>query len=326
MDATPSDIPAIETNALVKRYPGQVKPAVDGLDLRVERGEIYGLLGPNGSGKSTTIGMLVTLLTPTSGTARVLGRDVVREADAVRRRIGAALQEVGVDPRATGRELLLRHGRLLGMDSRAAAARASELLAIVELEDAAQQTIRTYSGGMRRRLDLALALVGSPELLFLDEPTTGLDPASRAALWGEIRRIRAAGTTILISTQYLEEADRLADRVGIISFGHLRAEGTPDELKRMVGGDVVTVHVQHGDGQRAAELLGGTMDTPHVVRFETADGGPAVPRALTALADAGIGVSSIAFARPTLDDVYLHVTGLHLAELAAEAETEEASA
>jgi len=224
---------AVETQALVKHFRsrnGDVE-AVCGVDLRVDAGGIFGFLGPNGAGKSTTVRMLTTLLSITSGTARVAGVDVAGEPDEVRRRIGVALQEAGLDPRQTGRELLVLQGRLFGLSSRDAAARAGELLALVELEDAADRRIDGYSGGMKRRLDLASALVHEPEVLFLDEPTTGLDPASRLTVWEEVRRINRRGTTVFLTTQYLEEADQLCDRLAIIDQGRIVREGTPASLK-----------------------------------------------------------------------------------------------
>jgi ABC-2 type transport system ATP-binding protein len=224
---------AVQADGLVKQYGGRagVVEAVRGVDLRVRVGEIFGFLGPNGAGKSTTVRMLTTLLSITSGTARVAGVDVAAQPDAVRRKIGVALQEAGLDPRQTGRELLVLQGRLFGLSKPAAAARAQELLALVELEDAADRRIKGYSGGMRRRLDLASALVHQPDVLFLDEPTTGLDPASRLTVWDEVRRINARGTTVFLTTQYLEEADQLCDRLAIIDGGRIVREGTPASLK-----------------------------------------------------------------------------------------------
>jgi ABC-2 type transport system ATP-binding protein len=220
---------AVEARDLVKHY-GDVE-AVRGVDLRVARGEVFGFLGPNGAGKSTTVRMLTTLLTITSGRAHVCGIDVTTDPDAARRRIGVALQEAGLDPRQTGRELLVLQGRLFGMSAADAAERARHLLALVELEDAADRRIKGYSGGMKRRLDLASALVHEPEVLFLDEPTTGLDPASRLTVWEEVRRINGRGTTVFLTTQYLEEADQLCDRLAIIADGRIVREGTPAELK-----------------------------------------------------------------------------------------------
>jgi ABC-2 type transport system ATP-binding protein len=225
--------PAVEAQALVKTYGGRsgTVEAVRGVDLRVDAGEVFGFLGPNGAGKSTTVKMLTTLLTITSGTAKVAGLDVAREPDAVRHRIGVALQEAGLDPRQTGRELLILQGRLFGQTPAEATEHAGALLELVELEDAADRRIKGYSGGMKRRLDLASALVHEPEVLFLDEPTTGLDPASRLTVWDEVRRINERGTTVFLTTQYLEEADQLCDRLAIIDDGRIVREGTPAQLK-----------------------------------------------------------------------------------------------
>ncbi len=224
---------AVRAEGLVKHYESRTGTieAVRGVDLTVEAGEVFGFLGPNGAGKSTTVRMLTTLLSITSGTAFVAGLDVAREPDAVRHRIGVALQEAGLDPRQTGRELLILQARLFGIAADAAAARTEELLALVELENAADRRIKDYSGGMKRRLDLASALVHRPEVLFLDEPTTGLDPASRLTIWDEVRRINERGTTVFLTTQYLEEADALCDRLAIIDDGRIVREGTPAELK-----------------------------------------------------------------------------------------------
>jgi ABC-2 type transport system ATP-binding protein len=224
---------AVQAQQLVKHYKNgkSVVEAVRGVDLRIRAGEIFGFLGPNGAGKSTTVKMLTTLLSITSGSASVAGVDVAREPDRARRKMGVALQEAGLDPRQTGRELLVLQGRLFGLSKPAAARRAQELLALVELEDAADRRIKGYSGGMRRRLDLASALVHEPDVLFLDEPTTGLDPASRLTVWDEVRRINARGTTVFLTTQYLEEADQLCDRLAIIDGGRIVREGTPAELK-----------------------------------------------------------------------------------------------
>ena len=221
---------AVQAEGLVKHY-GDVE-AVRGVDLRVEQGEVFGFLGPNGAGKSTTVRMLTTLLSITQRHApQVAGVDVARDPDAARHKIGVALQEAGLDPRQNGRELLILQARLFGMSSREAAERAKELLALVELEDAADRRIKGYSGGMKRRLDLASALVHRPEVLFLDEPTTGLDPASRLTVWDEVQRINKQGTTVFLTTQYLEEADQLCDRLAIIDGGVIVREGTPQQLK-----------------------------------------------------------------------------------------------
>jgi ABC-2 type transport system ATP-binding protein len=224
---------AVEAEGLVKTYRGRSETveAVRGVDLRVHAGEVFGFLGPNGAGKSTTVRMLTTLLSVTAGTARVAGLDVAREPDAVRRRIGVALQEAGLDSRQSGRELLVLQGRLFDLSAEEAAAKAIELLELVELTDAADRLIKGYSGGMKRRLDLASALVHQPEVLFLDEPTTGLDPASRLTVWDEVRRINERGTTVFLTTQYLEEADQLCDRLAIIDDGRIVREGTPSQLK-----------------------------------------------------------------------------------------------
>jgi ABC-2 type transport system ATP-binding protein len=224
---------AVEADGLVKHYASRTGliEAVRGVDLRIETGEVFGFLGPNGAGKSTTVKMLTTLLSITEGTARVAGVDVTQDPDAARRSMGVALQEAGLDPRQNGRELLILQGRLFGMTHPEATARAEELLELVELQEAADRRIKGYSGGMKRRLDLASALVHQPEVLFLDEPTTGLDPASRLTVWDEVRRINKLGTTVFLTTQYLEEADQLCDRLAIIDGGVIVREGTPEALK-----------------------------------------------------------------------------------------------
>jgi len=225
---------AVQAEGLAKNY-GDIE-AVRRVDLTIEAGEVFGFLGPNGAGKSTTVRMLTTLLTITAGSAQVAGLDVATEPDAVRHRIGVALQEAGLDPRQTGRELLILQGRLFAQSPQEAAARAEELLELVELQDAADRRIKGYSGGMKRRLDLASALVNRPEVLFLDEPTTGLDPASRLTIWDEVRRINERGTTVFLTTQYLEEADALCDRLAIIDGGLIVREGTPEYLKAELSG------------------------------------------------------------------------------------------
>jgi ABC-2 type transport system ATP-binding protein len=240
--------PAVRAEGLVKHYHGReaTVEAVRGVDLEVHRGEIFGFLGPNGAGKSTTVRMLTTLLSITAGRAEVAGADVASDPAGARGLIGVALQEAGLDPRQTGRELLVLHGRLFGLDAGRAAERAEQLLSLVELVDAADRVIKGYSGGMQRRLDLAAALVHEPEVLFLDEPTTGLDPASRLTIWEELRRINGDGTTVFLTTQYLEEADQLCDRIAIIDSGLIVREGTPRQLKadlweRRGGGDEPTL-------------------------------------------------------------------------------------
>ncbi len=224
---------AVQAEGLIKTYTGRggTVEAVRGVDLEVQAGEVFGFLGPNGAGKSTTVRMLTTLLSITAGTIRVAGVDVARDPDAARRRIGVALQEAGLDPRQTGRELLVLQSRLFGLSRADAVQRAAELLALMELEEAADRRIKGYSGGMKRRLDLASALVHRPDVLFLDEPTTGLDPASRLTVWDEVRRINEQGTTVFLTTQYLEEADQLCDRLAIIDGGLIVRDGTPAELK-----------------------------------------------------------------------------------------------
>jgi ABC-2 type transport system ATP-binding protein len=229
--------PAVLAEGLVKHYTDgdETVEAVRGVDMEIRRGEIFGFLGPNGAGKSTTVRMLTTLLSITDGRAEVAGIDVAEDPDRARAKIGVALQEAGLDPRQTGRELLVLHGELFGLSRSKAVERAKELLALVELENAADRVIKGYSGGMGRRLDLAAALVHEPEVLFLDEPTTGLDPPSRLTIWEELRRINARGATVFLTTQYLEEADQLCDRLAIIDDGRIVCEGTPTQLKADVG-------------------------------------------------------------------------------------------
>ena len=318
-DAAP---PAIHALALARSFGD--KAAVAGVDLAVAAGEIYGFLGPNGAGKSTTVRMLTTLLAPTGGTATVAGFDVRDQPEAVRLRIGVALQEAALDPKQTGRELLDLQGRLYGLPTADRRRRVAELLELVDIGDAIDQRIGTYSGGMKRRLDLAAALVHQPEVLFLDEPTTGLDPTSRAAVWAEVRYLnQQLGMTIFLTTQYLEEADSLAHRVGIISQGRLVAEGTPVELKRSVGSDLVIATVATGSAQAAAQAVQGVDE---VTRVEVSDdevvmavthGARAVSPVAVALAEAGVDVEGLTLRTPTLDDVFLHITGGRLKEDAA---------
>ena len=309
-------IPAVEVTGLVREYKGGIR-AVDGLDLAVAAGEIYGFLGPNGAGKTTSVRILTTLLRPTAGSARVAGHDVVAEADAVRRQIGVALQEAAIDPLMTGRELLRMQGALHGLRGGAARERAAALLDRVGLTEAGDRRVGGYSGGMRRRLDLALALVHRPHVLFLDEPTTGLDPTSRAALWREVRALHEDGTTVFLTTQYLEEAEQLADRVGIIARGKLVAEGTPESLKARVGEP--TVHIEISDpesGRRACEALAGlgtverpTEGAPTRIGVRTAAGKAAIAPIVRALDEAGVAVEFVEVESPKLDDVVMAVTG-----------------
>ena len=316
---------AIEATDLVRKFKNGPR-AVDGIHLGVRPGEIYGFLGPNGAGKSTTVHMLTTLLPPTSGTARVAGYDVVTEGQHVRAAIGAALQEAALDPLLTGREHLRLQASLQALPRGERNQRADELIARVGLTHAADRKVRGYSGGMKRRLDLAMALVHRPSVLFLDEPTTGLDIQSRTALWDEVARLaRDDEVTVFLTTQYLEEADVLADRVGIIDHGHIVAEGTTDELKAQVGRPTVeAVPDDPADAPRVAEIFAGFGDpcgsTKGVaVRLRTGDTDLAdVVRALDA---AGIEVANLQLHQPTLDDVFLAKTGRSL-EGSDEEETE----
>ena len=309
---------AIETDELVKSF-GATR-AVDGIDLRVAGGSVFGLLGPNGAGKTTTIRVLATLLRPDGGRARVLGHDVVREAAAVRAKVSLTGQFASVDEDLTGRENLVLVGRLMGMSWRDAKARADELLAAFELTDAATRLVRTYSGGMRRRLDIAASLVVTPELLFLDEPTTGLDPRSRNQVWDIVRSIAAEGATVLLTTQYLEEADRLASRLAVIDHGRVIAEGTSRELKASVGGSALHVRIQDAARRSdALELLRRVVgpdvhDGRDPASFTaSADSEVAVAEALLALSRAGIAVAEFSLGQPSLDEVFFALTG-HAAE------------
>ena len=309
---------AIRVEGLRREFNGNV--AVEHLDLTVAPGEIYGFLGPNGAGKSTTVRMLTTLLSPTGGRAIVAGHDVARDPASVRLRIGAALQDVALDPKQTGTELLRLQGRLYGLDGRAIDRRVGQLAELVDLGDAMDQRIETYSGGMRRRLDLAAALVHNPEILFLDEPTTGLDPISRARVWAEVRRLNdELGMTIFLTTQYLEEADELADRVGIIDHGRMVAEGTPAELKRSVGADVIVARVDAESltsrAVNALQRVDGVLEVDvhgDEVVITSDNGAAAVGPVAVALAGAKAAVRELTLRTPTLDDVFLDLTGSHI--------------
>jgi ABC-2 type transport system ATP-binding protein len=306
---------AIEVRGLEREFEGGVK-AVRGVDLEVAEGEIYAFLGPNGAGKTTTVRMLTTLLRPTGGSARVAGHDVVTEAGAVRSSIGVALQEAALDPLMTGRELIRLQATLHGLPRAEGERKAEALLTRVDLQHAADRRVGTYSGGMRRRLDLASALVHEPRVLFLDEPTTGLDPVSRKAIWEEVQKLNDDGATVFLTTQYLEEADQLADRVGIISGGLIVAEGTPGELKAEVGRPHVEIAICDGELERAREVvaaLGKPLPPKDgLVLLELEGGASQVAPVVRALDDAGLAVESLSLVEPTLDDVFVAKTGYHL--------------
>jgi ABC-2 type transport system ATP-binding protein len=321
-----SSAAAIEAHELVKTYPGEVR-ALDGLTFAVASGSIFGLLGPNGAGKSTAVKILTTLSSPDAGGATVAGHDVVREADRVRRAIGSVSQRSAIDPEATGRENLVLQGRIHALGGHSLATRVDELLERMSLEEAADRVVRTYSGGMQRKLDVAMGLVHRPSVLFLDEPTTGLDPEARADVWEEIGRLsREDGLTILMTTHYLEEADRLAHRLAIVDHGRVVAEGTPDELKAELRGDAINVELREPNaGQRAAATLSGltglheTSLDGTILRARADHAASAVPAVLAALDGAGIPVATVTVARPSLDDVYLRHTGRAFRALAEEA-------
>ena len=306
---------AVEAEGLVKTYPKGVR-ALDGVGFAVEAGTVFGLLGPNGAGKSTTVKILTTLTLPDEGRALVAGHDVVREPMRVREAIGVVGQKLGIDPDATGRENLRLQGDLYGLPPRVARARADELLERFRLADAARRIVRTYSGGMQRKLDVALGLVHRPEVLFLDEPTTGLDPEARADMWEEIERLaHAEGVTVLLTTHYLEEADRLASRLAIVDRGRIVAAGTPDELKSGLRGDTLVVELAVSVNGRALDAVGrveGVREASvdgRVLRARADEGARAVPAVLAALEAAGVSVAAATVARPSLDDVYLRHAG-----------------
>jgi ABC-2 type transport system ATP-binding protein len=309
------DTRAIVAEGLEKRYPGDVT-ALDGLSFSVEPGTIFGLLGPNGAGKSTAVKVLTTLSKPDAGGASVAGFDVLGEPEQVRRVIGTVGQRVAVDVDATGRENLALAGRINGLGGRQMRRRAAELLERFGLAGAADRVARTYSGGMQRKLDVAMGLIHRPRVLFLDEPTTGLDPEARADLWAEIERLtRANELTILLTTHYLEEADRLASRLAIVDHGHVVAIGSPDELKAELRGDAIVVELADGPDERAVSVLtrvpgiGESLVDGRSLRARVDRGASAVPAVLSALEGAGIGVASVTVSRPSLDDVYLRHTG-----------------
>jgi ABC-2 type transport system ATP-binding protein len=316
-------LPAITAEGLTKVYKTRKSEvrALDGLDLEVEEGTVLGLLGPNGAGKTTTVRILATLLKPDSGHASVLGYDVVRDAQALRKVVGLSGQYAAVDENLTGSENLWMFGRLYQLSSSTSRTRATELLDQFNLEEAGDRVVKTYSGGMRRRLDLASALIGRPRLLFLDEPTTGLDPRGRMGMWDVIRSLVRDGTTLLLTTQYLEEADELADIVAVVDHGKIIARGTADDLKSQVGGERVEVVVRDGSRlQEAREVVGRccvtepTVDT-HTRRLTapTEGGAQQLVTIIRALDEAGIAIDDIGLRRPTLDDVFMSLTG-HAAE------------
>ena len=313
----------IETHNLrrvFKSRKGAVE-AVAGVDLDVTKGEIFGFLGPNGAGKTTTLRMLSTLLPVTSGEATVAGFDLLRDAAKVRYQIGYVSQEGSSAPEIPGRTELVLQGRLYGMTKTRSEQRAAELIAALELADCADRATKTYSGGQKRRLDIGIGLMHLPQLLFLDEPTTGLDPQSRARMWDEVRKLRDTGTTVFLTTHYLEEADALCDRIAIIDHGKIVALGTPDDLKRQVAGDVIVVGTDHA-GDRVLELLKGqsyvreATSGDGVVRLYVDRGETAMPQIIRVLDSAGIPLASLSLSRPSLDDVFLHQTGRSLRDAA----------
>ena len=310
---------AIFASNLVKHFAPDIH-AVDGIDLDIPEGQIFGFLGQNGSGKTTTVRMLATLLKPTSGTARVAGIDVRTDPAAVRRRIGVAMQEVGLDELQTGRELLTLQARLMGLSGSEAKRRAAELLEVVTLTDAADRKLSGYSGGMKRRLDLACALVHGPRIIFLDEPTTGLDPITRDAVWRYVQGLNQEGVTFFLTTQYLEEADRLCGDIAIMDAGKIVARGSPASLKAAFVADAMALTFERGSGapEKAAAILRGFEGVEDVRIEETEvvlyirDGASAIAHVVRALDDAGLAISQIRLTHPTLDDVFVQATGHRL--------------
>ena len=305
---------ALVAEGLVKRY-GEVQ-ALAGVSFRVRAGEVFGLLGPNGAGKSTTVKVLTTLTTPDDGRGEVAGHDVVADPDAVRRSLGYVPQSSGVDRDATGRENLMLQGHIQGMGGRELRSRVDELLDLIGISGSADRVVRGYSGGMKRRLDVALGLVHRPQVLFLDEPTKGLDPEARAAMWEELGALaHRESLTILLTTHYLEEADQLADRLAIVSRGRVVVEGAPEQLKQGLEGEVVEVEIADGAAEDAAKTVRALNDVREVtlsgrkLRTRVADGARAVPTILAALDGRGVGVEAVTMHRPSLDNVYLHYTG-----------------
>ncbi len=306
---------AVEAKNLKKTFKtkqGNVE-AVRDVSFKVNKGEIFGILGPNGAGKSTTILMLTTLLRITSGTAKINDLDVVKNDSEVRNKIGIALQDTGIDNLLTARELFYTTARLWGLSKSKSKDRTEEMLNLVGLTEAADRRVKTYSGGMKRRLDLGLSLVHKPEVLFLDEPTTGLDPGSRRVLWDEIKKLRDEGVTIILTTQYLEEADELANRISIIDEGLVVAEGTPDELKSSIGGDVITLTFRTDDDAIKAQTIIENSDIENnQMRVTVENGAEKIPNLLNQLVSKDINVQSVSANKPSLDDVFLKVTGYRL--------------
>jgi ABC-2 type transport system ATP-binding protein len=326
------DCPAIEARGLVKAY-GQTR-ALDGIDLTVTRGQVFGFLGPNGAGKTTTIRILATLTRPDAGTARVLGLDVASQRDAIRARVAVTGQFASVDDDLTGRENLILLGRLRGLSRRASKQRADELLAVFGLTGAARRPVGGYSGGMRRRLDIGASLIVTPDLLFLDEPSTGMDPRSRAQVWELVRQIAAAGTTVLLTTQYLEEADQLSDRIAVIDHGRVVAEGTSAQLKARVGSRTLQVRLLDGQQRSQARavlagvLLGPvqlgadplTLSAPLAVPPDPADIGRLAGHAMTRLSEARVSVAEVVLGQPSLHEAFLSLTGSPASQSASDSE------
>ena len=312
----------IETHQLTKVFPGDIR-AVDGIDFEIKEGEIFAFLGPNGAGKTTTIKMLNTLILPTSGSAMVTGLDVVKNAAEVRKRIGYVAQDVGVDEHATGKENLTLYGHFYRLDGKTIKERVKEIFDLVGLSGDENRMVSTYSGGMRKRLDLAMGLIHQPQVIFMDEPTTGLDPQTRASIWEYIRNlVKSKGMTIFLTTHYMEEADRLADRIAIIDLGKIIAMGTADELKKSIGGDVVTVtpcedkdeackeFIRHSEALLTGKpFVTGMKPTDGELAVYVNDGASAIPSIMQLLSGQGIEVKTITMSRPSLDDVFLKYTG-----------------
>ena len=306
---------AVEANNLHKTFTSKKESveAVKGVSFSVEQGEVFSILGPNGAGKSTTILMLTTLLGISKGTASIMGLDVEKQDKEVRTKIGVALQDTGIDLLLTARELLYTTGRLWGLNKQESNTRTEELLQLVGLTESADRRVKTYSGGMKRRLDLGLSLVNEPEVLFLDEPTTGLDPASRRVIWDEIKRLNNNGVTVILTTQYLEEADELSDRLLIIDKGVVATEGTSDELKASVGGDVVTFDFEKEENVEVAKrLIDNAKVNQKQLRITVENGAEHIPIFMKTLTENKLNVKSVSANKPTLDDVFLKVTGFSM--------------